>query len=245
MTDTTAIERDSAHRPWPLPSWPWVMFQSWQDLLFAHWPLPASTLRAMVPPQLEIEHFDGSAWVGQTPFRLCELRPRYLPALPKLSDFPEMNLRTYVRYRDKPGIFFFTLDADSWLAVLGARALFWLPYRHAQMKVERKKGRIHYHSRRQGAEWKASYQATGGWFHPEPGTLEYFLTERYALYTVLPNGSVVRGEIHHRRWSIATAEAEVVRNTVPAAHGLDLPEHPPLLHLAARQDTLIWPPMLA
>jgi uncharacterized protein YqjF (DUF2071 family) len=252
------IEADTAHRPWPLPPDPWILFQSWRELLFAHWPLPREVLRPLVPPQLILEEFDGTAWVGQTPFLLTGLRPRLLPSLPGISTFPELNLRTYVRVGDRPGIFFFSLDAASRLAVLGARTLYRLPYFHAEMRIESRAGWIHYRSRRiddganagtgaapgTGAEFIARYRPDGPIFNAEPGSIEHFLTERYALYVVLRDGKILRGAIHHRPWPLQSAEAEIERDTIPTAHGITLPNRPPLLHFSARQDTLVWPPRL-
>ncbi|MGH7481967.1 MAG: YqjF family protein [Longimicrobiales bacterium] len=222
------------------------MFQRWEDLLFAHWPLPASVLRPLVPEPLVLEEFGGSAWLGLTPFMLSRLHARALPPLPGVARFPEMNLRTYVRVGDRPGIFFFTLEAANRLAVLGARASYRLPYHHARMSVERLDDWTRYRSVRDdgAAEFSGRYRATGPTFVAEPGTLEYFLVERYALYVVLRNGSVLRGDIHHRPWRIRSARAEIERNTVPAAHGITLPDRDPVLHHSERQDTLLWLPRL-
>ncbi|MEX2581634.1 MAG: DUF2071 domain-containing protein [Gemmatimonadota bacterium] len=230
-----------------MPAGPWVMFQSWRELLFAHWPIDRRTLRPLVPPELELEECQGSAWLGLTPFRLTGLRPRFLPPVPVLSEFPEMNLRTYVRVGGKSGIFFFSLDAASALAVIGARIGFRLPYFRAEMSIRKRDDWYHYRSRRSGgspAEFVGRYRPIGAVFEPNRGTLEYFLTERYALYSVLNDGRILRGEIHHRPWPLQHAEAEIERNSVPSAHRITLPPVPPLLHYAARQDTLIWPPSL-
>lgn len=232
------------HRPFPLPREPWLLFQSWRDLLFAHWPVPVWQLRALVPESLEIDAHEGQAWVGLTPFRMVGLRPRGLPPVPRLSSFPEMNLRTYVRHRGRTGIHFFSLDAASRLAVLGARLSYRLPYYYAAMAAIRKDGWIAYRSHRlgtPGAELVARYRATGPVFRPAPGSLERFLVERYALFAVPSRGTVLRAEVHHLPWELQPAEAELTRNTVPAAHGIELPPDPPLLHFAARQDTLVWP----
>jgi uncharacterized protein YqjF (DUF2071 family) len=205
------------------------MFQSWRELLFAHWPLPAEQIRPLVPQPLALDEFDGRGWIGITPFLLTDLRARGLPAIPGVSEFPELNLRTYVSFRGKPGIFFFSLDAASGTAVVAARAFYRLPYHRAEMTIAHREGWIEYLSRRSegDAEFVARYRALGEPFQPTPGTLEYFLTERYALYTVLRNGDVLRGEIHHSPWSLQNAEAHIAKNTL------------------ARQDTLIWAPELA
>lgn len=242
MIDT--IERETAHRPWPKPSVPWVMFQSWRELLFAHWSVAADALRSLVPAPLEVEEFDGSAWLGLTPFLLADLHPRGLPPIPGASEFPEMNLRTYVRFRGRPGIFFFSLDAANAAAVMAARLLYRLPYRHAEMRMRWDRGWFHYTSRRRNdeAEFVGRYRASGEAREPVSGALEHFLTERYALYTVLRNGRVLRGQIHHRPWLLQEAEVEIEKNSVPSAHGIQVPARPHVLHFSSRQDTLIWPP---
>lgn len=239
-----AITEDVSHRPWPLPRLPWIMFQSWRDLLFAHWPLPAERLRDRVPTELTLDEFDGTAWIGLTPFRVAGLRVRCLPPLPDASEFPELNLRTYVRVDGKPGIFFFSLDAGSRLAVWGARTAYRLPYRRARMTIEAKDEWIDFRSRREEgeAELSARYRPTGSASRPAPGTLEHFLFERYALYVVLRSGRILRGDIHHRPWWIQPAEMEITSNTVASAQGIRLPDQEPLTHFSSQQDTLIWPP---
>lgn len=260
MSDRTrGIEREVDHRPWPLPSTPWVMFQSWRRLLFAHWPVAAERLRPLVPEPLVLEEFGGHAWLGLTPFRVVGLRLRCLPPISGVADFPEMNLRTYVRVGDRPGVFFFSLDAASRAAVVGARTLYRLPYRLARMTArwrpaggddrggDPEDGWIEYRSRRMddpGAEFRGRYRPAGAVFRPQPGTLEHFLTERYALYSVLGSGRVLRADIHHAPWRLRPAAAEIERNTVADAHGIPLPDSEPLLHFSQRQDTLVWLPAL-
>jgi uncharacterized protein len=238
------IAQQTAHRPWPLRGGPWIMFQSWQQLLFAHWRVPVAELRPLVPRQLTLEEFDGTAWVGLTPFLLTGLHPRFLPPFPGISEFPEMNLRTYVRVGEKPGIFFFSLDAANRLAVIGARIGYQLPYFPSRMSMSLREGWFHYSSVRAGgaAVFEGKYRPRGVPTVSRPGTLEYFLTERYALYTVMRGGTVLRGQIHHGPWYLQEAEAVIARNTVADAAGIRLPDTPPLLHFSARQDTLIWPP---
>src|SRR5262244_2274435 len=138
----------TAHRPWPVPDRPWILWQQWSDLLFAHWPVPRETLRLLVPPSLALDTYDGQTWLAVTPFRVTGTRPRFLPSFPPVSDFPELNVRTYVVAEDKPGVYFFSLDAGNWPAVLGARAVFNLPYFKADMSAERVDASIRYASRR-------------------------------------------------------------------------------------------------
>src|ERR1700674_1035433 len=115
------ILRNVVHRPWPLPAGQAVMTQSWPDLLFAHWPVDAEKLRALIPERLEIDTFDGRAWLAVVPFRMTNVRLRGTPAVPWLSAFPELNMRTYVTYDGEPGVWFFSLDAGNSLAVAIAR----------------------------------------------------------------------------------------------------------------------------
>ena len=234
--------RDTAHRPWPLPDVPWTMRQTWHDLLFMHWPISASLIRPIVPPELELDTFDSEAWIAVVPFWMSGIRPRGFPAIPGLSRFPELNVRTYVRVHDKPGVHFFSLDAASSIAVWAARRFFKLPYFHAHMQTEDRAGEIVYSSQR--LDDAARFE---GRFHPiaevhcsGKNTLEHFLTERYCLYTVA-EGRVYRGDVHHQPWPLQVATAELTINTMAAAAQIELPDTPPLLHFAKRLDVLIFP----
>ena len=240
MTDTRDIERATAHRPWALPAEPWLMFQSWRDLLFMHWPVSAAALRALVPEPLVIDTHDGVAWVGVTPFRIAGLRAHMLPALPGLSNFPELNVRTYVRYGDKPGVWFFSLDTPNQVAVLGARIGYHLPYYAADLRLELRDGWHYCTSSRGDARLVVRYKPTGEATSPEAGSLDYFLTERYALFVLNGDGEVMRGDIQHVPWPLQPAIAELTTNTMAAAHGIALPDQQPMLHFALQQDTLIW-----
>jgi uncharacterized protein YqjF (DUF2071 family) len=230
-----------AHRPWPLPGRPWVMAQTWHDLLFAHWPIPVEVMRPRVPAELALDTFAGHCWVGVVPFHMSGVRARGLPALPGFSRFPEMNVRTYVTVGGKAGVYFFSLDAANLPAVWAARAIYHLPYFHAAMKSEERGGMVHYSSRRfQGhAELRGRYRPVSDVQLRERGSLEAWLTERYCLYTV-HGGRVYRGEIHHRQWPLQDAEAEFEINTAAQAAGITLPPTTALLHFSRRIEVLIW-----
>src|SRR5690349_2101314 len=177
-----------AHRPWPLPEGRWLMGQTWHDLMFAHWRVPDSALRPLVPPELTVETYDGDAWLGLTPFRVDGVRLRGTLPVPGLSSFPELNVRTYVTDGEKPGIWFFSLDAGSAAAVAAARRFYRLPYFRARMSVRPRRDGIAYSSVRTEAgafprTLRATYRASGPTFIAQPGSLEHFLTERYCLYT--------------------------------------------------------------
>jgi uncharacterized protein YqjF (DUF2071 family) len=217
------------------------MGQTWEDLLFAHWRVPAEELRRHVPAELEVEEADGSAWLGLTPFRVTSLRARGALPLPGVSSFLELNVRTYVRAGDgRPGIWFFSLDASSRLAVQAARRSYRLPYFHARLTLEQAAGWLDCECTRLGERGKVfsgRYRPAGSSFRPAPGSLEWFLTERYCLYTTASAGRLCRAEIHHEPWTLRAAEAEIELTSIApfTLHG------EPLCHLAGRQDVLVWP----
>jgi uncharacterized protein YqjF (DUF2071 family) len=242
------IVDEVAHRPWPLPDAPWVMTQSWHDLLFAHWPVDARALRERVPPGLALDLFEGEAWLGVVPFDMTNVAPRFVPAIPGISAFPELNVRTYVTVGGKPGVYFFSLDAESTVAVGLARAMLQLPYFAASMDVSRSDGWVDYWSERLAAadaphaEFEGKYRPIGEGAVPVPGTLAYFLTERYCLYNVDESFKAYRLEIHHPPWQLQPAEAVITTNTMAQAAGVRLPSRAPLLHYVKRQDMVCWMP---
>ena len=229
---------ETDHRPWPLSKAPWVMAQTWEDLLFAHWRVEADALRGHVPDGLEVEEYDGSAWIGIVPFVISGLRARGTFPLPVLSTFRELNVRTCVSDGEKSGIWFFSLDASSQFAVAAARRLYKLPYFLADISAERRRGGFFYECvRDEETAFSGAYNPAGEVVEPRAGSLEHFLTERYCLYAA-ERGTLYRAEIHHRPWPLQPAEATIDLNTMaPAGVVLD---GEPLLHYSARQDALIW-----
>jgi uncharacterized protein YqjF (DUF2071 family) len=226
------------------------MTQLWHDLLFAHWPVPLTALRPVIPPALEVDTYAGQAWLGVVPFGMDRVYPRRAFPVPWLSRFLELNVRTYVKVEDKPGVYFFSLDAANPIAVEVARRWYRLPYYNAHMTLRRGRNeQRQYHSFRTHAgaapaEFKAAYRPAGPAFRAAPGSLEAWLTERYCLYTVNRQGQAFRGEIHHTPWPLQPAEAEVEVNTMALPHGLRLPDQgrrPALLHFARRLETIEWP----
>lgn len=233
-----ATLRTVTHRPWPLPRGGWAQAQTWEELLFAHWQVPVEALRAHVPAALQIDRHGGDAYLGITPFRVTNLRVRGLPPVPVVSSFLELNCRTYVSHAgDKPGIWFFSLDASSRFAVEGARHLYRLPYFRARMTAPPTFTSVRLEASREHA-WRSTYRPNGTPFTAQPGSLEEFLAERYCLYTTDQSGSLRRAEIHHPPWPLQRAVAEIAANTIPP-DGLEVDGEPHLLY-AARQDVLIW-----
>ena len=222
------------------------MTQTWHDLLFAHWPVDADVLRGKVPPAFQLDVYDRTAWIAIVPFRMTNVAPRAVPSLPWISEFLELNVRTYVRVDDTPGVYFFSLDAGSRLAVQAARALLNLPYYSAAMNITTDVGQIHYESQRHddstAAVLSARYGPVGSPFHASAGSLEYFLTERYCLYNLDHQGAPYRLDIHHPPWALQPADGEFARNTMASAAGISLKDTRPLLHFSRRQDMVAWPP---
>jgi uncharacterized protein YqjF (DUF2071 family) len=236
-----------SHRPWPMPNAPWVMTQTWNDLLFAHWRVDAAVLRPLVPPPLELDRFDNHAWVAVVPFHMTNIGLRGLSWIGIASAFAELNVRTYVTYGGKAGVYFFSLDAANRLAVVAARTFFQLPYFSAEMAVDVSRANVHYRSRRKAAreghaELFASYRPIAEPEIPQAGTREHFLTERYCLFTVDARSRVRRVDIHHPPWALQRASAEIVVNTMAVAAGIRLPAEEPLLHFSKRQDVVAWGP---
>ncbi len=205
-------------------------------------------MRKMVPAQLEIDTFDGSAWIAVVPFIMSGIRLRYLPPIPPVHSTLELNVRTYVRYGGRPGVYFFSLEAQKRLIVETARRWFYLPYQHARMNM-RHATYIRFESTRvqpnsPSAEFRGVYRPIGPVARSMPGTLEYFLTERYCLYAITPSELVMVGEIDHKPWPLQPAEGEIELNTMTTGLNIELTGHP-ILHYADSLDVRLWPPVAA
>jgi uncharacterized protein len=237
--------RNTDHRPWPVPDGPWIMGQSWERLLFAHWRVDEARLRRFVPPQISLDTFDGSAWIGVTPFLVRGLRLRFLPPLPGTARFPEINVRTYVTIEERPGIYFFSLDVPNVLAIAAARRAYRLPYFRSKIDVGHEEGRVSYRSRRVDpagipVDCAIEYEATGPAEATPVGSFEYWATERYCLYTLDERMRILRGEIHHPPWQVQPAQATIASNSMGRQLGIDFQQEP-VVHYAHRQDVVFWP----
>ena len=230
-----------SHRSCPLPETHWVLSMRWHDLLFMHWPVRPDLIRPLIPSLLDIDTFDGWCWVGVVPFHMTGVRPRYSPIA---LAFPELNVRTYVKSGDRNGVWFFSLDAASWISVRVAR---WagLPYYDAKMETISGQEAVHYKSVRQSKEspaaFEATYRPTGAVYHSVPGTLDYWLTERYCLFTERKGHRPVYGVIHHARWPLQPAEIQLRVNTMTKPIGIGLPDAKPITHFARYQEVVAWP----
>lgn len=237
---------ETGHRPYALPEGRYTMQQTWCDLLFAHWACAPEALRPFVPKGLELDLFDGRAWLGVVPFHMTGIRHRLFPGVPGLSAFGELNVRTYVVRDGKPGVWFVSLDAASAVAVEVARRWFHLPYFRADIAWTHDGDDVVYRSVRDDGRGLAvslegRYGPTGPVLEPAaPGSLAYWLTERYCLYARSGDGRIHRGDIHHRPWPLQPAKASLSTNTMGRQVGLELDGEPDSLLFARRIDTVVW-----
>jgi uncharacterized protein len=242
----------TSHKPRPLPAGRWAMTQRWNDLLFAHWPISPAKIEALLPDWLEADTYQGSAWLGAVPFWLDRIKVRGVPAIPGLRNFPDLNLRTYVRDRitGTPGIYFFSVDSNNVFAVGAARMVYHLPYFLSEMHLEQRSEReFAFYSRRRFRKqepviFKARYRGLGPsrrLVEIRGGSFEYFMSERPCVFSVNRGGQPIRANLHHVSWPLEEAEAEIERNDLAAAVGLELPEIDPILHYSRRLAVYVWP----
>lgn len=249
------IKLRTSQRPRPLPPGRWAMTQRWNDLLFAHWRVPTAQIANLLPEGLVTDTFEGSAWLGVVPFWMDRIKVRGIPQIPGARSFPELNLRTYVRDHrtGTPGVYFFSLDGANLLAVAVARSFYHMPYYWAQMKIEECADQeFTFYSKRRFAPkpvvFKARYRGLGPTrklAEARAGSLEYFLTERYCLFTHNKANELVRANVHHVPWPLEEADADIEQNDLPASIGIELQEQEPVLHYSRRLAVYMWPPELA
>ena len=221
-----------------------IMQQAWENLLFLHWPMDPAVLRPLIPECLEIDLFEGQAWVSVTPFELNDLRALTLPAIPGLSSFTELNVRTYVVHNGQPGLWFFSLDASKLLPAIAARVFFMLPYFKAQMDYSAGGNAFAFSSKRivpPDAEFEATWRTGQRLRAPDTDSLAFFLVERYCCYA-LGGPRLFQIRIYHHPWILVEAEAQVEKSTMFSAAGLPEPGTTPLAHFSEPLEVEIWAP---
>jgi uncharacterized protein YqjF (DUF2071 family) len=204
-------------------------------LAFIHYRAEAKQVSALLPPPLRLQEFDGSAWIGLVPFRMAGVMRRPFPDIPPFSTFPELNLRTYVEFEGKPGVWFFSLDADSWPVVFGGRRIYGLPYFSAVMQQQFSAGWYSFSSiRREGsARFKARYRSVGEVFLPARGTFEHWACERYCLYSCSASYRLERVEVHHAPWPLQSAEVSIEESNMLTAAGIIPLDAEPVCHFSS------------
>ncbi len=234
------------------PDQPVLLHQNWHHLLFLHWEVPYAELQALVPAGLTVDTFEGKAYIGLVPFTLTGVRPVGTPPLPWISSFHEVNVRTYVHIGGRdPGVWFFSLDASSTVAVAAARAAYKLAYFHAAIDFETSKGAlpvIGFHSRRDDdrgpmpAHAHIRYQAIEGpAAAASPGTIEHFLVERYILYSEDEQRRLHRARVHHQPYPVQRAEVLELDETLIWAAGVKRHDAIGLRHYAREVNVKVYP----
>ncbi|GIN70267.1 hypothetical protein J14TS2_07420 [Bacillus sp. J14TS2] len=236
---------DSNHRPFPFPSKKWIMRQTWRNLLFLHWPVSPEKLRPHIPSSLQIDTFHGSAWLGLILFVIEGIYPLGFSNVSLTPKFPEINVRTYVKYNGKPGIYFMSIDVENWASLKIAKNWYHLPYHPAKLSFRKVEQTFHCHSIRKGnndppVSFKGQYIPVSEVYYPKQGTLDHWLTERYCLYSSNNRGNIYCGEIHHRPWPLQKAKIEVDKNTLFTPYQLDLAQGEPIAHFSTGVDSLMW-----
>ncbi|GDY00684.1 hypothetical protein LBMAG49_00130 [Planctomycetota bacterium] len=234
--------RVTSHRSEPLPKHAWRLSMDWDDLVMMHWPADGAVLQRLLPNGLEIEEREGSAWLGVVPFMMRRVRSRWLPPIPFTNAFPELNLRTYVRHRGKPGIWFFSLDAASLLAVRSARAAFSLPYFDARMRCERRGNDVHYQSERtdrraMAARLDVRWTMPTSFAPPAVGSMPHWFVERYRMF-LSQRGRIRTGHVAHPPWQLAEVDVQIEQCDMTRICGLKLTGKPAFTHAAARQTVV-------
>ena len=233
---------DNGHLPFSMPNRPHAISQEWRELTFMHWKVDPKRLQPHLPDGLEIDLFEGEAYVGVIPFIMKNVRPRRLPAVPGISTFAEFNVRTYVVKDGQAGVFFLTLDAKSLVTCFHAPRAYGLAYRYAKAKVKRNADVLQWQSRRSsdGAELRGTSTGKVLKQSAEAGSLEHFLFERYCLYTE-HKGCLRRAYVHHQPWTFQEGDITLEANSLLESYDLGLDVHAPdLVHISKGLPVKTW-----
>ena len=243
MKERTFVENSNLNERQKLTTnLPWIMKQTWKDVLFAHYPVSRKVLEKMVPSELKVDTFYQTGWVSIVPYLTSSMHLRGVPPVPGMSTYPGFNIRTYVTMNGKPGVYFFRLTAANHLAAFSAKAFFQLPYLQMDMKLKQEKDLIVFESeKKSGLDLQCNYQSLSEASPTNRGSLEEWLLERYCLYNVSKKGVPLRADILHEPWLIEKAEAEFQQNTLLSSIGIVPQNEKPILHYAKKRIVRFWP----
>ncbi|WP_147534318.1 YqjF family protein [Bacillus marasmi] len=236
---------DISHRLWPIPSGIWIMKQKWSNLLFAHWPIPEESLRSYIPSSLKIDTFNGAAWLGVVAFVMDGIYLRGLKGFSVTPRFTEVNVRTYVHYNGKPGVYFLSLDVGDKASLMVAKRWYRLPYQPAKSSLKMEDKAVYWENIRRGKskipiEFKGKFVPLSRVYYPEQGTFEHWATERYCLYSKDNRDNLYTAEIHHSQWPLQNVEAEIFSNTLFTPFQLQPTESKPIVHFSKGLETIFW-----
>lgn len=233
------------HRPWPIITENWIMRQSWSNVLFTHWPISAELLRPHIPRSLKIDTFDGTAWLGVVVFGMEGIYLRGLSALSVTPKFAEVNVRTYVQWKGKPGVYFLSLDVGDLASLMIARRWYRLPYKAARISSHNESQTFSCQSQRKGQAkfpigFQAEYIPLSEVYFSKKEMFDHWLTERYCFFSADKRGNIYCGEIHHQPWPLQKVEIEICRNSLFTPFQFDLSEEKVIAHFSKGLDSLFW-----
>ncbi len=234
----------TSHRPFPLPANSWFIHQKWKNVLFLHWQLDAELIERYLPAHLKLDTFKGKGWITITCLEMDDVKLKNFPSIPSISSFYEVNVRTYVTYRNIPGLFYFSLDASSWLSVLGARWTSPLPYFNADIVSHKNPtGDTYIQSKRKSqppAELILNYASTGNEIPVEKKSIDYWLLERYGIFIQVAGNAIHQIAMHHLPWKIREVNVDIKHNTMTFPLGLILDSKNTLFHFCQDQELFLW-----
>ncbi len=233
--NTEEIYNTSEHRPIAMPEGKWILYQEWNHVIFLHWQVTVEQLHQLIPPGLEVDLYKGTPWVSLVAFRLENVRPRMLPSFSPVSNSDEINIRTYVKYKGKPGIFFLSMELGKKITNVITKTFTGLPYRHSDINITENS----YHSNHleSGDSLDIEFQVKSRKF--EKSELEKWLTERYTLFQDEDENSLMEFEVHHYEWPLHNVQIEKqVVNYEQFAHMLKM--QPLYAHYSPGVKVLTW-----
>lgn len=244
MKNRLQVKWDEHHKGTDLPNLPWVMKQTWHDLLFAHYPVKLELLQKLVPPVIQLDSYNGSAWIGIVPFHVQNHRARLLPPIPGIDRFSQLNIRTYVTVNGKRGVYFIRVDMNHLIAGVLAKTFYYMPFQAATIKMKQNDQTIHFNSQKNGQhqfEFQCKYKPITLPFYAAKGSFEQWLVERYSFYALNKKGEVVRSDILHDYWPLQLVEGEISNHSILLNVGIQVAKDEPILHYAKKMEALLWP----
>jgi hypothetical protein len=238
MKEIDDILKHISHRGWKLPNGKWSYYQEWNNALFLHWRIDISELQKLTPSNLVIDKFEGESWISIVAFTMEKIRPRYLPAISVISNFDEINVRTYLTHENKPGVFFLNIEAQKLTSTFIAKLLSGLPYEKSEIERGEIGNTKYFKSCNKNKNFKLDVKFVVGQELTNKSTLDKWLTERYCLYLKSKN-ETYRYEIQHKPWKLFQAET-IALTTNYTFGNITLNRKPDLIHYSKGVKVLAW-----
>ena len=230
------------HKGTAFPNLPWIMKQTWHDLLFAHYPVKLELLQKLVPPVFQLDSYNGIGWVGVVPFHVQNHRVRLLPPIPGFDRFAQINIRTYVTVNGKRGVYFIRVHMNHLIAGVLAKTFYYMPFQAAIVKMEQSDRYINFCSiKSKQIEFQCHYTPISESKLAEKASFEHWLVERYSMYSLNRKGEVMRSDILHNYWPLQLAEGEITNHSILLNEGIQVANNEPILHYAKKMEAMLWP----